>query len=117
MPRGISAKREREFQALTRQFKSEHRYPGREQEVAARIVNKQRQTYGETTEERRKDRVGTSPDRSLPIADYDRLTIPQVKSKLARLDARQLRSLQTYERSHKRRKGLLTALERQLPGH
>lgn len=117
MPRGISTKREREFQTLERQFKAEHRYPGREREVAARIVNKQRQAYGETAEERRKDRAGASPDRDLPIADHDRLTIPQVRSRLAGLDGRALSSLQNYERAHKRRKGLLTLLARQMPGH
>ena len=41
MPTGASPKREREF-------KKEHRYPGREEDVAARIVNKQRAEHGET---------------------------------------------------------------------
>lgn len=48
MPRGSSPKREREFTKLTKEFKKEHRYPGREEEVAARIVNKQRREKGET---------------------------------------------------------------------
>lgn len=43
MPRGASAKREREYEELETSFKKkEGRYPGREQEVAARIVNNQR---------------------------------------------------------------------------
>ena len=38
MPKGASRKREREFKKLETEFKDEHRYPGREEEVAARIV-------------------------------------------------------------------------------
>ena len=48
MPRGASPKREREYKELKQEFKQEHRYPGREEEVAARIVNKQRRAHGET---------------------------------------------------------------------
>lgn len=48
MPRGASPKREHEYEKLKDEFKKEHRYPGREQEVAARIVNKQRKQAGET---------------------------------------------------------------------
>ena len=48
MPRGASPKREREYQKLQRQFKKEGRYKGREEEVAARIVNQQRAASGET---------------------------------------------------------------------
>lgn len=48
MPAGASPKREREYKELKEEFKKEHRYPGREEEVAARIVNKQRREHGET---------------------------------------------------------------------
>jgi len=48
MPRGASPKREDEFKKLESKFKKEHRYPGREEEVAAKIVNKQRKEHGET---------------------------------------------------------------------
>jgi hypothetical protein len=48
MPTGSSPKREREFSKLKTEFKKEHRYPGREEEVAAKIVNKQRRQAGET---------------------------------------------------------------------
>lgn len=47
MPRGASVKREKEYQKLERKFKKEKRYRGREEEVAARIVNKQRAANGE----------------------------------------------------------------------
>jgi hypothetical protein len=48
MPAGSSPKREHEFDKLKKEFKQEHRYPGREEEVAAKIVNKQRREAGET---------------------------------------------------------------------
>ncbi len=112
MPLGISPKREREYKKLERQFKAERRYPGREEEVAARIVNKQRAQYGETAEEKQKDREGRSPDRGLPIADYQTLTIPQILRQLDALSPQQIRAIRAYETKHKNRKGLLAKLNR-----
>lgn len=51
MPAGANRKREREYQELKDEFRKEHRYPGREEEVAARIVNKQRAAAGETKQD------------------------------------------------------------------
>jgi hypothetical protein len=48
MPVGISPKREREYKEIKSKFKKEGRYKGCEEEVAARIVNKQRAEHGET---------------------------------------------------------------------
>ena len=48
MPRGANPKREHEYAELKDKFHEEHRYKGREDEVAARIVNKQRAEHGET---------------------------------------------------------------------
>jgi hypothetical protein len=48
MPTGASPKREREYKKIARKMKKEGRYKGREDEVAARIVNKQRAEKGET---------------------------------------------------------------------
>jgi hypothetical protein len=48
MPRGASAKREREYKEIEKKFEKEGRYKGREEEVASRIVNKQRAKAGET---------------------------------------------------------------------
>ena len=110
MPRGSSPKREREYEELKAEFKKEGRYKGRETEVASRIVNKQRAQYGETKAEKQKDREGKSPDRNLPIKDYQHLTIPQIKSKVTKLDARQKRQVRDYEKSHKNRKGVLELL-------
>jgi hypothetical protein len=66
MPRGASPKREREYKELEHKFEEEGRYKGREEEVAARIVNKQRAEAGETkeTKETRPPRTGTGHRRS-----------------------------------------------------
>jgi hypothetical protein len=42
MPRGASPKRERQYKKIEQKLEKEGRYKGREEEVAARIVNKQR---------------------------------------------------------------------------
>ncbi|HEX8604393.1 MAG TPA: hypothetical protein VF774_17230 [Pseudoduganella sp.] len=112
MPRGASPKRENEYQKLEKSFEKQGRYKGREEEVAARIVNKQRKEYGETKSAKAKDRAGVSPDRSVPIADYEHLTVPQVRSALAELTAAQRRKVRSYEEKHKNRKGVLEALDR-----
>ena len=51
MPKGSSPKREREYKKLVNEFHESHRYPNREEEVAARIVNKQRREHGETKDD------------------------------------------------------------------
>lgn len=112
MPAGANAKREREFKKLEERFKHEHRYPGREDEVAARIVNKQRAEYGETQEEKRKDREGLSPDRNLPLKDYQKMTIAQVAAKLGELSPAEVRKIRAHEVAHKNRKGLLAIIDR-----
>jgi hypothetical protein len=112
MPRGSSRKREREYEELKRGFKKEGRYRGREKEVAARIVNKQRSQYGETVDARTRDRQGKSPDRDLPIRDYDRLTVDEIRRRLPRLSGTEVRRVRTYERRHKNRSTLLDTLER-----
>jgi hypothetical protein len=117
MPRGASAKREREYQKLERKFEQEHRYPGREKEVASRIVNKQRKMYGETKDEKQKDARGQSPDRNLPLPDFQKLTIRQVERKMESLSATELRKIREYEIDHKHRKGLLTKIDRKLSAH
>jgi hypothetical protein len=48
MPGGVSPEREREYKEIEKKFEKEGRYQGREKEVAARIVNKQRAKAGET---------------------------------------------------------------------
>ncbi|HZA28442.1 MAG TPA: hypothetical protein VE735_02405 [Gammaproteobacteria bacterium] len=112
MPRGASSKREREYNTLKKTFKRERRYPGREEEVAARIVNKQRAQFSETRPARAEDKRGASPDRDLPIGDYDHLTVNQVAGKLGSLPGHAIKTLERYERQHKNRKTLLVKFRR-----
>lgn len=114
MPRGASAKREREYEELKQEFKQEGRYKGREEEVASRIVNKQRAQHGETKQAKAGDRKGRSPDRNLPLADYDRLTVRQVTGKMDDLSDSQLKKIRDYEREHNHRKTLLEKLDRKI---
>jgi hypothetical protein len=104
MPTGANPKREREFTQLEKQFKQEARYPGREEEVAARIVNKQRAQQGETKQAR------TDGDGELPIAGYQHLTVAQVRERLEGLTSAQLQRVRAYEMAHKKRKGVLKVL-------
>lgn len=117
MPAGASPKRERESKKLEQRFKKEHRYQGREDEVAARIVNKQRKQYGETKAEKQKDVQGKSPDRGLPIQDYQGMTIAQVEQRLEGMSASDIRKLRNYETKHKNRKGMLQKFDRLLSRH
>ena len=114
MPRGANRKREREYEELKSRFHRSGRYRGREEEVAARIVNKQRKQYGETRREKQKDREGKSPDAGLPIRNYQHLTVPQVKKKIDELGRRDLRRVRDYENKHKHRVTLLRAIDGRL---
>lgn len=114
MPTGASAKREREYKELTQKFQQSGRYKGREEEVASRIVNKQRASYGETKSAKEKERKGASPDRGLPLEHYQHMTIAEVTRHLDKLSAGDIRKLQRYETKHKNRKGLLTLYQRRL---
>jgi len=114
MPRGASQKREKEYEELKDEFKESGRYKGREKEVAARIVNKQRAQQGETKEERAKDKQGKSPDRNLPIENYDHLTVKEVSKKLGSLSHGEITRIKSYEQKHKNRKSLLELIERRL---
>ena len=112
MPRGASPKREHEYEELKSRFKKEGRYKGRETEVAARIVNKQRAMYGETKEDKKQDREGTNPDRNLPVEHYRALTTPQVASKVKKLSKKQLDKVEHYEKEHKNRKSVVGVIEK-----
>jgi hypothetical protein len=114
MPRGASPKREREYKELKSKFKKEGRYKGRETEVASRIVNKQRSQYRETKSEKRKDREGKSPDRGLPIKDYQHLTSSQIASRLDSLPAKDIRKIRSYEEKHKNRKTVMREIDSRL---
>ncbi|HEX6116908.1 MAG TPA: hypothetical protein VFY99_07385, partial [Solirubrobacterales bacterium] len=49
-----------------------------------------------------------------PIALYDQLTVPQIKSRLKDLSKADLRKVRTYEKNNDARKGLLDDLDRRI---
>ncbi|SFV16096.1 hypothetical protein [Pseudoduganella namucuonensis] len=112
MPRGASPKREREYNELEEKFEKEGRYKGREEEVAARIVNKQRREQGETKEQKKTAARKGGAGGELPIGDYQKLTVPEIRSRLDELTAAQRRKIRSFELAHKHRKGVLEALDR-----
>lgn len=114
MPAGASPEREREYNDLVQQFRSEGRYKGREEEVAARIVNKQRAQYGETQDALEKDRQGLSPDRFLPIPNYEQMNAEEVSAHLEKLDPWQLWEVLVYEKQHLNRSTVIAELERRI---
>lgn len=114
MPRGASAKREHEYEELVDEFEDQGRYKGREQEVASRIVNKQRAQHGETQEDKHDDKTGHSPDKNLPLPHYDTLTVEQIVAKLDGLKPEQIKKIQAYEQHHNGRKTLLEQIHRRL---
>lgn len=114
MPRGANPKREREYEELKDKFHNSGRYGKRADEVAARIVNKQRAQYGETKGEKKEERQGKSPDRNLPLDNYRHLTIKNLKPQLESLSKSDLNKIKSYEQSHKHRKGALNAIQSEL---
>lgn len=114
MPKGADPKREHEYKELESKFKEEGRYPGREEEVAARIVNQQRAEYGETQGRREQERGGVVFDQDLPIAHYDHLTVDEIGARLDGLSRSDLRALRRYETANKQRLGVVDLLDTRL---
>lgn len=114
MPRGASAKREREYEELKHKFQRSGQYGNRASEVAARIVNKQRAQYGETKAEKREEKQGKNPDRNLPLNSYRHLTVSKLKPQLKALSKGELRKVKRYEEGHKQRKGAIAAIDSEL---
>ena len=48
---------------------------------------------------------------SLPIENYDGLTVPQIQARLLNLSPAELRQVRTYEKRHKNRAGVLSRIE------
>lgn len=114
MPAGASKKREREYEELKDQFLKEGRYKGRETEVAARIVNKQRRQFGETYQQKDKATRGKKEDKDAPLKDYQKLRVSDITKELDGMDKDKVRKIRDYEKKHKNRKTLLQALDRRL---
>lgn len=113
MSSGAFPRREREYKKLVPQFRKEDRYDARG-EVAIRTVNPQRAQYGETRADLAENRMGTSPDRDLPLENYQKLTISQVAHQLPALTQQEIKKLRFYESHHMNRKGLMEEFERHL---
>ena len=58
------------------------------------------------------DRTQEREEHRQPLPRYDELTVEDVTRRLERLTPAQLRHVGTYERAHKRRRGILDAVER-----
>lgn len=114
MPAGANQKREREYEKLKTKFKKSGRYKGRAEEVASRIVNKQRARFGETKRAKAQEGRGQSPDRELPIKNFRHLTIDEITPKLYDLSTGEIRKLKSFEQKHKNRKTLIDKLNQQL---
>lgn len=52
--------------------------------------------------------------RRLPVEDYDRLSIEEIRRRLEGLTAEEVRELKTYERAHKNRDSLMERFDRAL---
>jgi hypothetical protein len=57
---------------------------------------------------------GQSSGHRLPIADYDELTVTEVKSRLEGMSSEELEAVKSHEEEHKRRKTLLGEINRRL---
>ncbi|WP_226939744.1 hypothetical protein [Janthinobacterium rivuli] len=78
-------------------------------------MNKQRPQAGETraAPKRKKAPSHTSDAAAsdLPIAGYQHLTVAQIRDRLGGLSDAQRQHLRAYEAAHKKRKGVLQALQ------
>jgi len=57
---------------------------------------------------------GQSSGHWLPIADYDELTVTEVKSRLEGMSSEELQAVKSHEEEHKRRRTLLGEIDRRL---
>jgi len=64
----------------------------------------------------RSESRGETDGGGLPIAGYPNLTVPEIIRHAGRMSLDELREVKAYEKSHRRRKTLLTKLERMLRG-
>ncbi len=82
-------------------------------ETARRAVGEAAQGAADTVSEAAGvDRTREREQQRQPLPRYDELTVEDVTRRLDRLTPAQLRHVATYERAHKRRRGILDAVER-----
>jgi hypothetical protein len=58
--------------------------------------------------------IPEEPATSLPLPNYDNLTVPSLRARLRNLDPAQLRTLVDYEKAHAGRADVLTMFERRI---
>jgi len=58
--------------------------------------------------------ISEEPAASLPVPNYDNLTVPSLRARLRNLDTAQLRTLLDYEKAHAGRGDVLTMFERRI---
>jgi hypothetical protein len=58
--------------------------------------------------------IPEGPATSLPLPNYDNLTVPSLRARLRNLDPAQLRTLVDYEKAHAGRADVLTMFERRI---
>ena len=104
MPRGFSTKREREYKEIERKLEKAHRYPGREEEVAARIVNKQRAKAGETKSSKRRKSGGRRKSSSKSRSSSRKSSSKSVSKKSSRSKSRSRSSSHPRAKSTGRKK-------------
>lgn len=95
--------------AVAERARAAARATGRAVGEAAETARETIDAPSETTEEREEHRR--------PFADYDEQTVEQIVRRLDRLTPARLRHVETYERAHKRRRGVLEAVERRAAEH
>lgn len=71
----------------------------------------------ESADDHRRETAAADPYNrggDLPLEDYKRLTVPQILERVDTMSPEEMRAVQRYEESHRRRKTLLVRLERRL---
>jgi ferritin-like metal-binding protein YciE len=89
-------------EAVRRTTRTAARATGETAEGAVRVARDATGTRAREQEEERRS----------PLPGYDELTVEDINGRLEKLRPAQLRHVATYERAHKRRRGVLEAVER-----
>jgi polyhydroxyalkanoate synthesis regulator phasin len=82
---------------------------GRAKKAGKRAVKAADQPLATADRARRRARLP-----GFPISAYDQLNVQQIDRRLTELTRQELRRVRTYERDHKARKGVLSAVDRRL---
>jgi hypothetical protein len=84
------------------------------EEASVRIVRREDGRFASTKKVKEEEKKGEPPERNLPVADYDNLTVDQVSQKLDSLSREELERVKSYEQEHKKRRTLIEQLNVEL---